>query len=515
MVVMKVERINKITGTIILVTILLHGCSSGGGSSSSSPQLSPAQPTPETSTTTVAPKQHITKSEYQGANPADITFDKLSKNIPFNAGKLNRDVKVGLEWAYYEAVDAYIKNAKKGSPYLDDLIRARLLSNTGKQGPLTKQIKVGKGEAFSDQEMLTAMRDVTRLCQEKKVGQTLGDPDFISNQTYLVKVADHGWRTHHTTIAQVRHLNNTLQNGGKPGEENVPMIADASNSQTIFTELEDDHWYLYGQAYTFKGQWEPEASLKQEYRGQGAEFGTFRSMGSGFLLGGMFGLQKVSMEAALGESGKMESDARIYRVGPFVSWSNDLWTIDSMLTYGWVSLDTSRRGILSHQWKGSPKGSEWAAHLQGSYKITLDNWTMGLSLMPEAYVGYRMGTIEEYREKNGEFSNTIDESKHKGLTTRLGTGIGYVFPDLGSPTDIMFKLGVQKTHGWQDKGKSSSNALPKTPDPESRDAVMYYSLALNHQFGVDLDKMIGFGYSGTSGKKSGSDALTFTYRQKF
>ena len=514
---MKGQTITRMLGAILAV-YLLQGCGGGGGSSSSSSAPVVTTPTPGLAanrTTKKEPSVWKYDSEYKDYDPSRIPFEHLAKKAPFNDEKLSQDKKAKLKGAYYQAINAYIKNGQKNSPRLDDLIRARLLSNAGIQGPAKERAyKVGEDQQFSYQQMLTAIQDVTELCNQKKVGPTLGDPNFISNQTYLAKVADHGWRTHNTTIAQIRHLNNTLQNGGKL-EENSPMVADASHSQPVFTGLKDDHWYLYGQSYAFKGHWEPEEGLRQEYRGQGAEFGAFRSMGNGFLLGGMFGLQKVSMEADLGETGKMESDAQIYRLGPFVSWSNDRWTVDSMLTYGWVSFDTSRRDILNSQWKGSPKGSEWAAHLQTSYKIPLDNWTMGLSLVPEAYVGYRMGTIEEYREKNGVFNNTIGESKHKGLTTRLGTGIGYVFPDLNSPTDIMFRLGVQKTHGWQDKGKSSSNAPPKTPVPESRDTAMYYSLGLNHQFGVDLDKMVGFEYSGTSGKKSGSDALTLTYRMKF
>ncbi|UYM14123.1 autotransporter outer membrane beta-barrel domain-containing protein [Endozoicomonas euniceicola] len=501
------KNITKTKGLMVILSVaLLHGCGTGGGKNKVrfSPQgISVESKESHESKSTVGISSGYDPSlSSQGAD-----FDK-----PYNVSKLSKIQKDTLNLAFDAAVKAYKKNAAAGSPLLHDLILARYLSlQNYKSVPDSSEVSLDGGNYMV---MVSALSQIADLCRQKKVGSKLGDPNFIKNQSYLTRTADHNWKTHTKFISQIRRMNNLLKQGIELGDD-APMLADINNSQGLFNGLEDDHWYVYGQGYVFRGHWEPEAGLKQEYKGEGAEFGTFRYLGNGFLLGGMFGLQKVRMEANAGVSGNMDSDARIYRLGPFVSWNNDRWTIDSMLTYGWVSLDTDRRDLFNSRWKASPEGSEWAAHLQASYRIPLDNWTMGLSLVPEAYVGYRLGTIEKHTEKSENFRNPVNESKHKGLTTRLGTGIGYMFPDLSQPTDIMVKLGIQKTHGWEDKGKSSSSMWAKTPKAESRDTAMYYSLALNRQFGADLDKMIGLEYAGTSGKKSGSDALIFSYRQAF
>ena len=528
--------IRKKAGLIFftVATALLHGCGGGGGGSSSSGPV--ANNTSKVTgqdikKTADALHQEVKKhkkhhqkdkdeyhhqtheSHYKGYEPDKVPFRHLMSQLPYKADELEPLRRKELRSAYVSAVRAYKGSAAEDSPKLDDLVVARYFS-INRQGGVPEDDQVSLKDSASYDSMLRAINDVANLCRAGKVGPSLGDAGFIKNQSYLTRSANHGWHTHTSITAQIRQMDYILRNGGEIGE-NAPMLADASHSQAMFTGLEDDHWYVYGQAYAFRGHWEPEEGLKQEYKGEGAEFGTFRSMGNGFLLGGMFGLQKVRMEADFGLSGNMNSDAQIYRVGPFVSWSNDHWTVDSMLTYGWVSLDTSRRDILNNRWKASPKGSEWAGHLQASYSIPLDHWTMGLSLVPEAFVGYRMGTIEKYAEKSNDLRNSITESKHKGLTTRLGSGVGYMFPDLSTPTNVMLKAGVQKTHGWEDKDKSSTNTWPSTPKAESRDTAMYYSLALNRQFGADLDKMIGLEYAGTSGDKSASDALMFSYRQAF
>lgn len=488
--------------TTLLMITLTQGCSTvgGGGGGSSSVENNGSHTIGET------------VNKYSGTEPSALSDSLLASVRAYNDSELSEIKKDMLNSAYDRAVKAYRNHAAADSPKLHHLIAARFLSLQNHTAPPKKEAM-----SLNDSNYMVMMRaidEVAHLCRSGNVGSVLGDPGFIRNQSYLTRTADQNWKTHTRSISQIRGMNNLLKQGVEVGDD-APMVADISNSHTLFNGLKDDHWYVYGQAYAFRGHWEPEAGLKQEYKGEGAEFGTFHYMGNGFLLGGMFGLQKVRMKANAGISGNMESDAQIYRLGPFVSWNDDSWTVDSMLTYGWVSLDTDRRDLLSNRWKASPKGSEWAAHLQASYRIPLDSWTMGLSLVPEAYVGYRLGTIEKYTEKSEGLKNSVTESKHKGLTTRLGTGIGYMFPDLSQPTDIMVKLGVQKTYGWEDKEKSSSSMWAKTPKAESRDTAMYYSLAVNRQFGSDLDKMIGLEYTGTSGKKSGSDALIFSYRQAF
>ena len=75
---------------------------------------------------------------------------------------------------------------------------------------------------------------------------------------------------------------------------------------------------------------------------------------------------------------------------------------------------------------------------------------------------------------------------------------------------------------WQKSEQNRSTHWSKTPTPESRDTTVYYGLGFNHQFGADLDKLIGIDYMGTAGRgagragrKSGIDALTLNYRQRF
>lgn len=288
--------------------------------------------------------------------------------------------------------------------------------------------------------------------------------------------------------------------------EDMPMVADASGNPVLLDGLQDDQWYFYGQAYAFRGHWEPTASTRQNYKGQGVEFGLLKALQNGWAFGGMLGYQKMKMD--VDQLGK--SDADIYRVGPFLSWSNDRWTVDSLLSYGWVNMDTSHK-----QWKGSPKGSEWAAHVQSTYAIPLDHWAMGLKLVPEAYVGYRVGNIDGHDMKSGNDSLKVSSSKQTGLTTRLGTGLNYTLPDLTNPTDIGVKVGLEKTFMWQDDEKSGNSQWAKTPTPETRDTAVYYGLGAHRQFGANLDKVIGLDYMGSKGDKSGSDALTLTYRQQF
>ena len=143
---------------------------------------------------------------------------------------------------------------------------------------------------------------------------------------------------------------------------------------------------------------------------------------------------------------------------------------------------------------------------------------MGLKLVPEVYLGYRVGNIEGHDEKSGnsgELTRRIASSTQTGLTTRLGSGLNYTFPDLTNPTDLGIKVGLEKTFMWQKDGKTSPGQWAKTPEPETRDTSVYYGLGFNRQFGANLNKLISLDYMGSAGKTSGSDALTLTYRQSF
>ena len=351
------------------------------------------------------------------------------------------------------------------------------------------------------------MAAITRARHFAESGKSV--PTFLRHQNYLQKSSDQMWTVHKSVMHYVRRPAAAFR--FHELKEDAPLLADASGNRVLGQGLEDGNWYLYGQGYAFRGHWQPDESVRQDYRGEGAEFGVFKTMAHGFLLGGMLGLQKVRMD-----SDALKSEADIYRAGPFLSWSDETWTIDAMLTYGWVGLDTRRTDLLNSRWYGSPKGSEWSANLQASYAITLDQWLMGLQLVPEASLGYRSGTIESYREKAGDVYFRQGETQHKGLTTKLGSGIRYLFPDLSQPTEFGIKLGVQKTHGWQKQNDDSRSAFwPKMPEVESRDTALYYGLSFFRVLGAGLDKLIDIEFNGTSGDKSGSEMLTFTYRQRF
>ena len=166
-------------------------------------------------------------------------------------------------------------------------------------------------------------------------------------------------------------------------------------------------------------------------------------------------------------------------------------------------------------WSGTPKGNEWAAHLHGAYNIPLDHWSLGLKLVPEAYIAYREGNIKAHEMTNGDNTFHLLSSRQKSWTTRIGTGLNYTLPDLSAPSEVSIKLGLEKSFMEQPDNQTSNAYWAKTPTPEAKETAIYYGLGFNRQFGSNLDKLIGLEYMGSHGDKSGSDALTLTYRQRF
>ncbi|MGI9276569.1 MAG: autotransporter outer membrane beta-barrel domain-containing protein [Endozoicomonas sp.] len=493
---------------VVSVFALLQGCGSSGSSSSSAGSGSAVQPR-ETDQSPRYDKFHHQKHEslsrYLPVKGSEQSLESIMERPPVKYGAFSVKDAEKLKSDYQRLALAYQNSGSKELPPLAVLVKASYFSLHKKPPEEVYRIACsGLSPADGVRKIEAALERVRHFLESDRE-----IPAFLRNQNYLQKTSDKMWTTHKSIMRSVRTPSASLQLHDL--KEDAPMLADASGSSVTGQALEEESWYFYGQGYAFKGHWQPDESVRQDYRGEGAEFGLFKTMANGFLLGGMFGMQKVRMEAE-----GLKSEADIYRVGPFLSWSDDTWSVDAMLTYGWAGLDTRRTDILNSHWKGSPKGSEWAAHLQASYAIPLDHWLMGLQLVPEASLSYRVGTIDSYREEAGGSYYQQGESRHKGLTTKLGSGLQYTFPDLSQPTEAGVKLGVQKTHDWQKQDEDSRSAIwPKTPEVESRDTSLYYSFGFTRVFGAELDKLIGLEFTGTSGEKSGSEMLMFTYRQRW
>lgn len=499
-----------------LITTLLQGCSgSGGGPSHGSPRHKHHHGHHRHKCHHKHHKHHkqhrkpdsqdkVTTITADGLNPEqrralfqNNSVDSIIKEFPIPDG-LSSAQQSKLTNTGKSFLEAYKNNSIDNLPAPDDLLAAAYIDQT--QGKNISSLDLEELIALDDFDgFIKAMEAVT-----EDLRQNNPSLPSISKQNILTRSGHHQWQLHFKTMVDIRkHMNGEYRFNDL--KDDMPMVADASGNNVLITGLKHDEWYFYSQGYAFRGHWQPDTDTHQDYSGHGMELGVLKTIDSGWAFGGMFGVQKVKMEA-----NQSKADAMVYRVGPFVSWSDDRWSLDTMLSYGWVNMNTQ-----TGRWSGAPKGSEWAGHVQGTYTIPLDSLTMGLKLIPEAYAGYRVGNIEAHDEKNGGLTRKISASKQTGLTTRLGSGLNYTFPDLRNPTDVTFRAGLEKTFMWQKSEQDRSSHWPKTPNPESRDTAIYYGLGFNHQFGADLNKLIGIDYMGTAGRKSGSDALTFTYRQRF
>ena len=488
--------------SVSLITTLLQGCSSsGGGSSHGSPrQVQPEIVEHDDGTSTMRVEGYGLKQRAYVFQQESIDF--LARIMtPFSEG-LNPDQATRLNNAKRSLLEAVKNNTIDHLPEPEGLVFAAYISQHPDKDALVlaHNIREEGLHALNDIDgVIEAMEAVT-----KDLRQNNPALPSISKQNILTRSGQHHWQLHFKTMVDIRkYLNGEYRFNDL--KDDMPLVADASGNNVLATGLEHDEWYFYSQGYGFRGHWQPDTDTRQDYKGHGMEFGVLKTISTGWAFGGMFGLQKVKMNA-----GESRADASVYRVGPFISWSDDHWSLDTLLSYGWVDMNTQ-----AGRWSGAPKGSEWAGHVQGTYSIPLDNITMGLKLIPEAYLGYRAGNIKAHDEKYGSLTRHISSSRQTGLTTRLGSGLNYTFPDLRNPTDITFKAGLEKTYMWQKDQQDRSRHWPKTPVPESRDTAVYYGLGFNHQFGASLDKLIGIDYMGTFGRKSGSDALTLTYRQRF
>ena len=487
---------------VSILTSLLQGCGSGGGGGGGgggdrgySPSITKHA---DGSSSAALPK--LSESERKESADDGSLGEVFHKghNIPMSErGRLS-----GAEERLY---NAYRNSNIKNLPNLEMMFVAgyvaRMSSDQNLQKKMVRrQMKLGAYDVAQDLDgVIEVMEAITKDLEANDASLP-----SIQGQGVLRKSNDQQWHFHFAFLNQLRKHMNGEQRFNEL-DKDMPMVADINGNNALLTGLQDDQWYVYGQGYAFRGHWEPTKSTRQDYTGKGMEFGLLKALQNDWILGGTFSFQKLDMEI-----GKGKASADVYRIGPFASWSNDRWSVDSMLTYGWVNMKTSQG-----QWSGAPKGSEWAAHVQSTYTLPLDQWAIGLKLVPEAYLGYRVGNIDGHDMKSGNNARTIISSKQTGLTTRLGTGLNYTFADLSSPTDVGIKVGLEKTFMWQEDSKSSNAQWAKTPAPESRDTSVYYGIGLHRQFGASLDKLIGLDYMGSKGESSGSDALTLTYRQSF
>ena len=135
------------------------------------------------------------------------------------------------------------------------------------------------------------------------------------NQT-LSHYANQNAHNHHSIMNQLRKYKDGEQRINEL-DESIPVVADASGNPVSFVNLEADQWYFYSQGYAFRGYWEPKPSHRQNYKGQGIELGLLKALDNGWALGGMLGLQKIKSDMQ-----QTNADSDIYRVGPFLSWSD-------------------------------------------------------------------------------------------------------------------------------------------------------------------------------------------------
>ena len=284
----------------------------------------------------------------------DDHMDMLSLGSKEGLSALERQT---FESSKRRFMQAYKNSSVDNLPHASYLVMAKYIGSKGSEQQQKQYVRdlLSEKKAINiDQDFDALIAAMDSLSAELTANKAA--LPTIQHQSVLMRSGTQQWHLHVATIHQIQKSSNSEQRFNEL-KDDMPVMVDIHGNNALITGLQEDQWYVYGQGYAFRGHWEPAQSVRQDYTGKGMEFGLLKALHNGWALGGMFGFQAVRMN--IGQV-RAKADADVYRIGSFASWSNDQWSLDGMLTYGWVNMKTSQG-----QWNGSPEGSEWAAHIQG------------------------------------------------------------------------------------------------------------------------------------------------------
>ena len=228
----------------------------------------------------------------------------------------------------------------------------------------------------------------------------------------------------------------------KAGE--LMVAADHGSSPGL--PLEDrrsKEWHGFVQVYGVQGHRDSKPGVSGvSYQGYGLNAGIFSELNDHWIAGLMLGNQKVSGHFTdKAGSGVMES----IRFGPFFSWSKDNGHLDLAFMVARNEFDVSRNDVRGRALRSRFSGMEWSAYAALGYDIAMDQWALGLTVMPVLELLYSRADQPGHSEKGvSDRALVVGKQSTSQWLGRAGLEVEYLLPDIEHPGSWHFTLGLQQ-----------------------------------------------------------------------
>ena len=325
----------------------------------------------------------------------------------------------------------------------------------------------------------------------------------------------------HSTIAMTHHTSamNTLRSAHMLSSieledvETGEMLA-SRGSVTLNKQLiKEGNVYSYGQIYGSKVSQGKMNNLSGfSSNGYGLEVGVFKQVSNQWSFGLMFGMQKTStsLKEAMGSA-----NSSSFSVGPFASWQDGPWHLDSALIFGMTDLDLKRQSPLSGQrYSAHTKAKEWTVYTGLGYDIDIEG--TNLVLTPNIELLRVSSSIDGFKEKGDSGALKVDSQSRSYWVTRTGLKMSYLVPDMESPKEFRLGIGLEKTSqskGSINVGFADQKAMQSLKAGSYGNQSVYYNAGYSSV--LKNNQSLHFDYFGSTGEKKQTHAVSLTYEMKF
>lgn len=290
--------------------------------------------------------------------------------------------------------------------------------------------------------------------------------------------------------------------------------ADASDAAAATGASNEDPWGVFVRGF---GIYNDNDSTSDRTGFDGWQTGAVAGVDFAFsegVIGGLgFGYTKTDVSIDT-DRGDLEADT--YRFGPYLTWGQGDFFLDTSLSFGYSSYDAKRKvRFLDLDATGDYNGWDVSAYVGAGYEFRpAERWT----LAPVGSLQYTYLDFDGFTEKGADFASiTMDARNTDSLVSRLGGRTTYSFGEGDSRAMLGFGLGWR--HEFQDADSftarfAAASSDPFTVDAGSRDRdSVFFNVDLFGSFSSNVGAFIR--YEGNIGSDSKvhaiSTGLTFEF----
>ncbi|WP_461535967.1 autotransporter outer membrane beta-barrel domain-containing protein [Spongorhabdus nitratireducens] len=296
-----------------------------------------------------------------------------------------------------------------------------------------------------------------------------------------------------------------------------PMLDEEDADSNRFVRLGDQviemgPWHTFFNGYGISAKEDDEKSLPgYDLGGFGVDLGIYNSLNESWALGVMIGGQKQDADLHH-HKGHVEVDT--LRVGPFASWKSGSIHADMAVTY--AHNDVSAKQNYSYAiGKASYDYQEVNLYVGTGYDISLDEYTSGLMMTPEASFLYVFSDYDKFNEKTSSSTlnvrnRQVSPESRGDWSSRLGVSMNYNGLQFEWPTEVFIGAGWQHNHFDDQKIKCDNGGVLKDHYDENE---AYYRLGINSMLNNCLSLEVG--YQGTHGSNMTSHTFNAGLNYRF